>query len=82
MPVLVLILHEALVLLLIPVRLVATYVYGIWFLVRHPHQFRDFAIEYRRFRTQIRQADELAVTGYYDFNRAQRRKAMKLARKK
>lgn len=81
MHIVILLIHEALVLCLAPIRLAATYAYGLWFLFRHPQQFREFAVEYRRYRDSIRANDELVESGYYHLNRADRRAVNRAARR-
>jgi hypothetical protein len=50
------------------------YTFGVWFMLRHPLQFMSFVAEWRKFQTAIAHNDDAASAGYYDLNRAQRRR--------
>lgn len=76
------------VLLLIPhaaalaiYNLVYAYTSGVWFLIRHPKLFIQFVAEWRKFRDDIADADDVRNSGFHDMNRTQRRHIQKAARK-
>lgn len=64
---------------------VTNFLFGLWFLFRHPIRFMQFVEHYKRFASRIDEREELvgdlARSGYLGLNRKQRRAINRKANK-